>query len=147
MLSCPSTYIGPYPILILTLWDDPAAYPRTMGLCGSAQVQGPARQLLLGPGGAGKSTLFKQIKLRYASGFSEAELAEGARGVRTALLLTMRLLVRHEAIVARSFPPRLPPSLFLPHVREAEHLSNSVLCVRIVRVRVRVRIRISCSPR
>ena len=113
MLSCPSTYIGPYPILILTLWDDPAAYPRTMGLCGSAQVQGPARQLLLGPGGAGKSTLFKQIKLRYASGFSEAELAEGARGVRTALLLTMRLLVRHEAIVARSFPPRLPPPLSL----------------------------------
>ena len=74
-----------------------------MGACGSAKVQEPARLLLLGPGGAGKSTFYKQIKLRYGRGFTDAELAAGAAAVRTGLLLTLRLLVRHEAVVAR-FP-------------------------------------------
>ena len=69
-----------------------------MGAGGSAG-RTPSRLLLLGPGGAGKSTLFRQIKLRYAKGFTEDELAKGASTIRMALLLSLRMLIRHEAIV------------------------------------------------
>ena len=56
--------------------------------------------LLLGPGGAGKSTLFKQIKLRYAKGFTEDELEKGATTIRMSLLLSLRMLIRHDAKVS-----------------------------------------------
>ena len=71
-----------------------------MGLCGSSGAAGgpPTRLLIIGPGGTGKSTLFKQVKLKHGEGFSEEELRVGTSAVRTLLLDTLRVLTRNETV-------------------------------------------------
>ena len=88
---------------------------------GGSSVAVPSRLVLLGPGGAGKSTLFKQIRLRYAKGFTDAELAVGASAVRAGLLLTLRLLVRHDAVANAPVLPLSLPFLHTPHTAHTTH--------------------------
>ena len=73
-----------------------------MGLCGSSVANsGPAtRLIIIGPGGTGKSTLFKQGKLHHGDGFSEDELRVGKSVVRTLLLDTLRVLSRNQTVQA-----------------------------------------------
>ena len=69
-----------------------------MGLCGSKVKGAPARLLLLGASGVGKSTLFKQIKMLHARGFSSEELADGAACIRRMMLDTLRVLLRNTSV-------------------------------------------------
>ena len=91
-----------------------------MGGGASAQRANPAatRLIIIGPGGTGKSTLFKQVKLHHTKGFSQDELLVGRSVVRTLLLDTLRVLARNTTIQSA-----------LGGTETLESIEESALCV------------------
>ena len=69
-----------------------------MGICASNAEVKPFRLLLLGPGGVGKSTLFRQIKLHQTEGFTEVELQDGSHSIRSMLHATLTILMRNDIV-------------------------------------------------
>ena len=66
-----------------------------MGCCGSKAEEKPLKLLVLGIGGVGKSTVFKQIKLLHGAGFVETERKEGKTILIKTLLHTLRQILSY----------------------------------------------------
>ncbi len=72
-----------------------------MGLCASTEAEGNDRKateadvfkvLLLGPGDAGKSTIFKQMLNRYGEGFSASDKDDYSAAIHSNVIQSMRIL-------------------------------------------------------
>ena len=60
-----------------------------------ASMQKPTKLLLLGAGESGKSTVFKQMKIVYGDGFSEANLKGGWKtNIYENILQSMQMMVK-----------------------------------------------------